>query len=86
MRFLCGTDRVAGRATHRIAVTPKDRDRYGYRVWLDQDNHLLLRSELVDFEGARLEIFLFTEISFGADVSPAALEFPVPGGYARDAL
>ena len=69
-----GLGRVAGRAAHRIAVTPKDRDRYGYRLWLDRDNRLLLRSELVDADGARLELFQFTHILFGEDVSPAALE------------
>lgn len=69
-----GLGRVAGRAADRISVTPRDRDRYGYRIWLDRENRLMLRSELVGTNGEKLEFFQFTSISFGADVSPAALE------------
>ena len=69
-----GVGRIAGRPAQRIAVTPKDGDRYGHRLWLDQEHHLLLRSELVDQHGARLEVFQFTQIEIGDGVDPAALE------------
>jgi sigma-E factor negative regulatory protein RseB len=69
-----GTDRVAGRSTVRLAVTPKDAHRFGYRLWLDEDTALLLRSELINAKGKRLEIFQFTNITVGAAVQAQALE------------
>ena len=69
-----GEDRVADRTAVRVAVTPRDDDRYGYRLWLDKETRLLLRSELIDRDGQRLEIFQFNQIRFGDDVDPAALE------------
>ncbi len=69
-----GEGRVAGRLARRIAVSPKDSHRYGYRLWLDRENSLLLRSELVDHNGEKLEIFMFNQVRFGDDVQPAALE------------
>ena len=69
-----GEGRVAGRKAKRIAVLPRDRHRYGYRLWLDAENSLLLRSQLVDRNGRRLEEFLFSTILFGDDVKDSALE------------
>lgn len=69
-----GVGRIAGRRAQRIAVMPRDGDRYGHRLWLDREYRLLLRSELVDRHGARLEVFQFTQIEIGDGVDPAALE------------
>ena len=69
-----GIGRIAGRAAERISVTPKDGDRYGYRLWLDRENGLMLRSELIGTNGEKLEVFQFTSIAFGRDVNPAALQ------------
>lgn len=69
-----GEDRVADRAAVRLAVTPRDAHRYGYRLWLDRETRLLLRSELIDVNGERLEIFQFNQIRLGDEVDPAALE------------
>ena len=68
-----GEERVAGRNAKRIEVKPRDDFRFGYRVWLDETNHMLLRSELMDAAGRRLEIFQFSHIVFGEDVEDAAL-------------
>lgn len=69
-----GSDRVAGRDAVRLAVTPRDDDRFGYRLWLDRQTRLLLRSELVNGDGERLEIFQFTQLALGDDVNVEALE------------
>jgi sigma-E factor negative regulatory protein RseB len=69
-----GDDRIAGRIARRIAVRPRDEHRYGYRLWLDRDNALLLRSELLNEQGDRLEIFQFTTIAFGEAVAARDLE------------
>jgi sigma-E factor negative regulatory protein RseB len=57
-----------------MSVTPLDENRFGYRLWLDKQTKLLLRSELVDAEGNRLEIFQFNQIHIGDEVSDGALE------------
>ena len=59
---LHGTDRVANRDAIRLAVMPRDAQRYGFRLWLDQETGLLLRSELVDMKGTKLEIFQFATL------------------------
>jgi sigma-E factor negative regulatory protein RseB len=69
-----GEGRVAGRIAQRIGVSPKDEHRYGYRLWLDRETALLLRSELVDQEGNKLEIFQFTNVKIGDEVDAGALE------------
>lgn len=73
-----GAGRIAGRPARGIALTPKDADRFAHRLWLDEEHRLLLRSELLDGGGARLEVFQFTQIAIGDAVQPAALE---PGRY-----
>lgn len=59
-----GTDRVAGRVTHRVEIQPKDAFRYGYRLWVDQQSGLLLRYELREPDGRILEEMVFTSIEF----------------------
>jgi len=73
LEFL-GEDRVAWRAARRLVITPKDAHRFGFRLWLDEKTALLLRSELIDGDGKRLEIFQFTNITIGDAVEVAALE------------
>ncbi len=69
-----GEDRVADRLAVRLTVSPRDDDRYGYRLWLDKTTRLLLKSELIDLQGGRLEIFQFSQILVGEEVDIAALE------------
>lgn len=67
-------DRVAGRAAVGLAVTPRDTERFGYNLWLDEETGLLLRSELRDASGAKLEIFTFGTLRVGDRVAAADLE------------
>jgi sigma-E factor negative regulatory protein RseB len=67
-------DRVADRDAVRLAILPVDEYRYGYRLWLDAATGLLLRSELVDHDGNRLEIFQFTTIRINDDIDASVLE------------
>jgi sigma-E factor negative regulatory protein RseB len=71
---LHGIDRVANRQAIRLAVMPRDAQRYGFRLWLDQDTGLLLRSELVDMKGTKLEIFQFATLKVGGPISEKDLE------------
>jgi sigma-E factor negative regulatory protein RseB len=74
-----GYDRVADRRAVRIRVKPRDENRFGYRLWLDEQTRMLLRSELVDSRGQRLEIFQFNQLLLGADVKPQALASSLEG-------
>ncbi|MFV2089477.1 MAG: MucB/RseB C-terminal domain-containing protein, partial [Pseudomonadales bacterium] len=69
-----GEGRVADRSTVRLAVTPLDEDRYGYRLWLDKATRLLLKSELIDSDGLPLEVFQFSTIVIGDAVKVSSLE------------
>lgn len=69
-------DRIAGRDTVQVRIEPEAADRYGYRLWLDRETALLLRSELLDTEGRPLEIFQFVRIEIGSTIDPELLREP----------
>jgi sigma-E factor negative regulatory protein RseB len=64
--------RVAGRAVRVLKLTPNDDMRYEYRLYVDRENSLLMRSELYSPQGELLENVGFKEISF----EPAVIENP----------
>jgi sigma-E factor negative regulatory protein RseB len=61
-----GADRVAGYPARIVEIVPRDRWRYGYRIWLEQDSHLPLRSAMLDADGHTLEQFMFVALQIGA--------------------
>lgn len=52
-----GKDRVAGRFADTIRIVPKDDFRYQYLVFVDEENGLLLRGDMLDSEGKLLDQF-----------------------------
>jgi sigma-E factor negative regulatory protein RseB len=56
-------DRIAGRKAQELVIKPLDQYRYGYRLWVDADTHLLLKSELVGNDGDVLETFAFSSLN-----------------------
>jgi sigma-E factor negative regulatory protein RseB len=56
-----GDDRVADRTTRIISIEPQDDLRFGYRLWLDRETGMILRSALLDDQGQVREQFAFTE-------------------------
>jgi sigma-E factor negative regulatory protein RseB len=77
---LIGDDRVADLQTKVLGIEPRDRFRYGYRLWLEKDTGMLLRSELVADGGEAIEQMMFTSITLGESVPMKALESQL-GGY-----
>ena len=69
---LTGTGRVAGRRAVRLNIAPRDQDRYGVGIWLDDSTGLLLRFERYDLAGTALERFQFGRLMIG-DVPRAAV-------------
>jgi len=74
-RFL-GEDRVAGRQARVVAIVPRDAYRYGYRIYVDTETSLPLKSDLMDETGSPVEQTMFTSLKVGADVPPADLAAP----------
>lgn len=52
-----GRSRIANRVAHVIRISPNDDFRYQYRLWIDEENYLLLKSELLDRDQNVLESF-----------------------------
>lgn len=74
---LTGHSRVAGRDCKQMDIIAKDQYRYGYRLCIDAQNSLLLKSELTRQDGRLLESYMFVNIVFGnADLSQLASETP----------
>jgi sigma-E factor negative regulatory protein RseB len=59
---VAGEDRIAGKDAWVVEIVPGDEYRYGYRLWIDKENHLLLKSELDDKTGMPVEQILFTQL------------------------
>ena len=74
--------RIAGRYTELVAVEPNDRFRYGYRLWMDRDTGLLLKSELIGDDAEIVEQLVYTNIDWPAEISDELLEPEISGaGY-----
>ena len=69
-----GQERVAGRATFAVAIQPKDPARYGYRLWVDAANGMLLKSAVVAADGRVLEQTRFTTVAFPTRIADDLLE------------
>lgn len=71
-RFSVGdAERIAGRKARMVVIEPRDRYRYGYRIWVDEASGLLLQSDLVDENGIAVEQVMFTELDIVNKVTPA---------------
>lgn len=63
-------DRVANRQTLVVDLLPKDKDRYGYRYWIDKSTGMLLRCDLISEKGSVIEQMMFTSFEY-LPVAPA---------------
>lgn len=77
-----GGERIAGRHTKLLAVSPRDRFRYGYRLWMDRETGLLLKSELINENDEIIEELEYTNIEMPTEISDGLLEPEISGaGY-----
>lgn len=74
-----GGDRVAGRQTQVVHVAPITPDRYGYRLWIDEETGLLLKSMVLDGEQRSLEQEQFAEVSVGISIPDERFESELKG-------
>ncbi len=80
---LHGEGRIAGRPAMKLAISPRNNDRYGYLLWLDKETGLLLQSHMIDVDRKRVrEIFQFSSIDIGPVTDSSSLE----SSMAEDAI
>lgn len=71
-----GKARVAGRICHGVAVTPKDKFRYGYEIWADAESSVPLKVNMIGQNGVMLEQMMFTEVEFPSAIPDVAFQMP----------
>lgn len=71
--------KALGRRTQVILVQPRDQFRYGYRLWLDDETAMPLKSQLVDRNGKVIEQILFAELNFRDRIPAASLKPSITG-------
>jgi sigma-E factor negative regulatory protein RseB len=57
-----------------VAVRPLDGYRFGYRLWIDADSHMPVRSDLSDGSGRVVERLRFTKLDFDDRIPDSAFE------------
>ena len=57
-----------------VAVRPLDGYRFGYRLWIDVDSHMPVRSDLSDGSGRVIERLRFTKLKFDNGIPDSAFE------------
>lgn len=65
---LGGQERVAGRECQIILLTPKDKYRYGHRLWADTQTGLLLKASTWSDKKQIVDQFSFTQITIGEPI------------------
>lgn len=68
-----GSDRVAGVGADVVQLVPKDRLRYGYRIWAEQKTGLVVKLQTLDAEGRVLEQAAFSEVKLDAPLKMSKL-------------
>lgn len=64
-----GRNRVADHVVQTIRILPKDDFRYQYLAFIDEENHLLLRSDMLDSDGNVLNQFRVVNLYVGDGMS-----------------
>lgn len=67
-------DRIAGHPTVQIALNARDANRYSYRLWLEKQTGLLVKSEVRSTTDKVLEKFQFTSLEITRDLSAEEFE------------
>ncbi|MGB1885460.1 MAG: MucB/RseB C-terminal domain-containing protein [Gammaproteobacteria bacterium] len=66
-------ERVAGRDAQIITIEPESEDRYAYRLWIDSDSKLLLKSVILGASAQALEQVQFTHLEVLDTIPPARM-------------
>ena len=66
--------KLLGRDVKVLDILPRDVYRYGYRLWLDEETAMPLRSEVVNGEGRAVEAMHFTRLEVRDRIAARELE------------
>jgi sigma-E factor negative regulatory protein RseB len=55
-------ERLLGRTTRVVALSPRDSYRYGYKLWIDEQTSMPLKTQLCDQSGQVIEQIVFSNI------------------------
>jgi sigma-E factor negative regulatory protein RseB len=64
-----GSERVAGFEADVVQLAPKDKLRFGYRIWSEKKTGLVVKLQTLDADGQVLEQVAFSELQLDAPVS-----------------
>lgn len=65
-----GTERMAGREAELLLIEPRDKLRFGYRLWADKATALLLRVEVIGDKAQVIESSAFSDLTIGVKPHP----------------
>ncbi len=71
---LLSAARMLGRSAKVISVSPKDQFRFGYRLWLDEQSAMPLKTELCDARGRVVEQIVFASLDLPESIPEAAVQ------------
>jgi sigma-E factor negative regulatory protein RseB len=62
------TERIAGYDCQAIVLEPKDKLRYGHKLWADVNTGMLVKAKTLNEKGEVVEQFAFTELRIGGKI------------------
>ncbi len=68
------SERISGRTTRVIAVTPRDNFRFGYCLWIDERTAMPLKTQLLDSKGGVIEQILWGELVMPVRIPKSAVQ------------
>jgi len=74
---MAGEGRVANHDAVKVHIVPKDEFRYGLKLWINADNGLLLKSNLINERNEVVEQVMFTNIELLSEIEQAQM-FKMP--------
>ena len=66
-------ERVAGLECRVLQLMPRDALRYGYKLWVEPDSGLLLKTQVVGGDDSVIEQIAFSDVRVGGSIDPAQL-------------
>ncbi len=67
-------ERIAGYQCQAIVLQPKDKMRYGHKLWADTNTGMLLKSQTFNDRNEGVEQFAFTQIAIGGKIDQGELK------------
>jgi sigma-E factor negative regulatory protein RseB len=76
-------ERIAGFDSQALMLEPRDKLRYGHKLWAEASSGLLLKARMLDEDSHLVEQFVFTQLAIGEGVTresvAASIKPGIPG-------